>query len=83
MPHRVTMYSRPTCGLCDAAREEIMAAREDSSFEYEEVFVDGDQALEKDYGLRVPVVLVDGVERFEVEVPREELRALLSRPPGA
>ena len=83
MPHRVTMYSRPICGLCDAAREEIMAARDDASFEYEEIDVDGDPELEKEYGLRVPVVLVDGVERFEVDVPREELRALLDAVPGA
>lgn len=72
------MYSRTTCGLCDRAREEILALRAEVPFEYEEVFVDGDQALEKEYGLRVPVILVDGVERFEVEVPRGDLRALLA-----
>lgn len=77
MPGSVRMYSRTACGLCDRAREEILAVREDIPFEYDEVFVDGDQALELEYGLRVPVILVDGVERFEVEVPREELRALL------
>ena len=72
------MYSRTTCGLCDRAREEILAVRADVQFDYDEVFVDGDDALEREYGLRVPVILVDGVERFEVQVPREELRALLS-----
>lgn len=77
------MYSRRTCGLCDAAREVILAVREESPFEYEEVLVDGDARLEGDYGLRVPVVLVDGVERFEVEVPADELRALVSAPAGA
>ena len=30
------------------------------------------------YGLRVPVVLVDGEERFEVEVDPDELRRLLA-----
>lgn len=77
------MYSRRTCGLCDAARDVILAVREESPFEYEEVLVDGDARLEEDYGLRVPVVLVDGVERFEVEVPADELRALVSAPAGA
>ena len=72
------MYSRRTCGLCDEARDAILSVRADIGFEFEEVFVDGDDALEREYGLRVPVVLVDGVERFEVEVPAGELRTLLS-----
>ena len=72
------MYSRRTCGLCDEAREAILSVRGDLEFEFEEVFVDADDALEREYGLRVPVVLVDGVERFEVEVPSGELRGLLS-----
>lgn len=71
------MYSRTTCGLCDQAREAILALRADVSFEYEEVFVDEDEALEREYGLRVPVVLVDGVERFETEVEPVTLRDLL------
>ena len=71
------MYSRTTCGLCDRAREEILALRSEVPFEYDEVFVDGDDALEREYGLRVPVVLVDGEEAFEVEVTREDLRAAL------
>lgn len=83
VPVRVTMYSRTTCGLCDAAREVILAVRERAPFEYEEVFVDGDDSLEREYGLRVPVVLVDGVEQFEVEVPGGELRALVEASPGA
>ncbi|MGH2724741.1 MAG: glutaredoxin family protein [Actinomycetota bacterium] len=76
---RVTMYSRTTCELCDEAREVILAARAEVSFDYDEVFVDGDAALEKDYGVRVPVVVVDGREAFELTVDpgafRAELRA--------
>jgi hypothetical protein len=77
------MYSRARCGLCDEAREVILAVREDTPFEYEEIEVDGDDWLEGEYGLRVPVVLVDGVERFEVDVPPADLRALVSAPSGA
>ena len=65
---RVTMYSRTTCGLCDQAREAILAVRAEAPFDYEEVFVDGRDDLERAYGLRVPVVLIDGHEAFEVEV---------------
>jgi hypothetical protein len=66
--HSVVIYLRRTCHLCDEARDMIMAERKRSPFEFEEVFVDGDDGLERDYGLRVPVVEVDGVEEFEFVV---------------
>jgi hypothetical protein len=72
------MYSRTTCGLCDEAREVILEARGGHPFEYEEVFVDGRQELENRYGQRVPVVLVDGEERFDLRVDPQELRAALA-----
>jgi Glutaredoxin-like domain (DUF836) len=68
------MYSRATCGLCDQAREVILAVRAETHFDYEELFVDGRDDLERAYGVRVPVVLVDGEERFELHVDGPELR---------
>ena len=65
---RVVMYSRRTCGLCDEARAVIEAERAYTPFEFQEVFIDGDDALERDYGLRVPVVEIEGRERFEYHV---------------
>jgi hypothetical protein len=64
----VLMYARPGCGLCDEAREVIMAERARTPFEYREVDVSGDDALELEYGIRIPVVLVDGRELFEIRV---------------
>ena len=75
--HVVTLYSRPRCGLCDRAREQILALREGADFELEEVSIEGDQELEREYGLRIPVVAIDGEERFEVELSADELRAAL------
>ena len=71
------MYSRTTCGLCDRARETILAVRAETPFEFEEVFVDGRDDLERAYGLRVPVVTIDGEEIFELEVEPEPLRAVI------
>lgn len=62
------MYSRPGCHLCDEAREVILAEQQRTSFGYEEVDVTGSDELELEYGLRIPVVLVDGRERFEILV---------------
>jgi glutaredoxin len=76
----VTMYSRTTCGLCDEARDVILAVRAETPFEYEEVFVDDRDELERAYGVRVPVVLVDGQERFELHVDPDELRRVVAGP---
>jgi glutaredoxin len=73
----VRMYSRPGCHLCDEARAVIESLRRRIPFEYEEVDISGDDALELEYGIRIPVVLVDGRERFEIAVdPGELVRAL-------
>lgn len=68
MSTTVLMYSRPGCHLCDEARQVILAERVRTGFVYEEVDVSGDDALELEYGIRIPVVLVDGEEVFEIRV---------------
>jgi glutaredoxin len=74
---QVLLYSRPGCGLCDEARAVILAERERSEFEFAEEDVTDDDALEREYGIRIPVVLIDGEERFEVRVdPRSLARAV-------
>ncbi|HEX5947984.1 MAG TPA: glutaredoxin family protein [Actinomycetota bacterium] len=73
------MYSRTACGLCDKAREVVLAVRAEAPFQYEEVFIDGRDDLERAYGLRVPVLLVDGAEAFEVEVDPAQLLAAVRR----
>ena len=66
--HVVVMYSRRLCGLCDIARAVVLAERERTPFAFEEVFIEGNDALERAHGLRVPVIEIDGVERFETSV---------------
>ena len=68
------MYSRPGCGLCDEARDVILAERERRPFEYREVDITGDDKLELEFGIRIPVVFVGGVERFEIRLDADELR---------
>ena len=70
---QVLMYSRPGCGLCDTARDVILRVRERTPFDYREVDISGDDTLELEYGIRIPVVLVDGRERFEISVDARRL----------
>jgi glutaredoxin-like protein DUF836 len=74
---RVVMFSRPGCHLCDVARNEILAVQRRDPFVFEEISIEGDDALELEYGIRIPVVTVDGLERFEISVDAGELEALV------
>jgi glutaredoxin len=65
---RVVLYSRVGCHLCDEARDVLMAERSRSTFDLVEIDVAGDDDLEREYGIRIPVVEIDGEERFEYEV---------------
>jgi glutaredoxin len=73
----VVLYSRPRCGLCDEARAVILAERARTPFAFTEVDVSTDDELERAYGIRIPVVVVDGEEAFEVRVDPAAFAALL------
>jgi glutaredoxin len=73
----VTLYSRPGCHLCDEARAVLERVRATHPFRLEEIDIDADDALFKRYLERIPVVAVDGEERFEFFVDDEALKRTL------
>ena len=81
--HRVTLYTRPGCHLCDVARETILSLRERVGFEFSEIDIEADEELELEYGIRIPVVEVDGEEAFEVSVDPVQLARLVRPDPPA
>jgi glutaredoxin len=73
----VVLYSRRGCHLCDEARNVILAVRERWAFSFDEIDIETDDALLREYGIRIPVVTVDGEERFEISVDPAELERLV------
>jgi hypothetical protein len=73
-------YTRAKCHLCDSAWYVVRRAVRGCQVEVEQVDVDSDAALAARYGHDVPVVLVDGIERFRHRVDAEALRQFLSDP---
>ena len=71
------LYQRDNCHLCDLALGVLAQAR---TPEFESVFIDGDDALEARYGLRVPV-LRDPSRDIELDWPFDagKLQALFTR----
>jgi hypothetical protein len=77
--NRVTLISRDGCHLCEDAEavlDRILPGQ------WSRVDVDSDVGLERDYGDRVPVVLLDGAEHGYWRVEEARLLRDLARQPG-
>jgi glutaredoxin len=70
---QVVLYTRAGCHLCDDARDLLVRYE----LEPESVDVDADPRLRERYDACVPVVVIDGVERFRGRVSEVLLRRLL------
>jgi glutaredoxin len=74
---QVVLYGREGCCLCDDAREVLLRVRAQQPFALTELDIDRDERLLRSYLERIPVVTVDGVERFSLFVDEAELRQSL------
>jgi glutaredoxin len=75
---QVTLYARPDCHLCDRARNQLEALREEGlAFQLEEVDIDSDERLLARYLERIPVVMLGGEIVGELWLDPDSLRARL------
>jgi hypothetical protein len=58
----IKLFSRRGCHLCEVALEEMrrIASANQIAIKVDEIFIDGDLALESEYGFMVPVIHIDG-----------------------
>lgn len=75
---RVDFYTRDGCCLCDEALKLLASARRRYPFELHLIDVDQAASLQQAYGSRVPVIVVNGRERFHGRVNRVLLERLLA-----
>jgi Glutaredoxin-like domain (DUF836) len=68
---RVVVFTAPGCHLCGPAIETVRAV---CGSGFAVVDITTDTELERQYRVRIPVVEVDGVERFRYHVDGDELR---------
>jgi glutaredoxin len=71
---RLTLVTRPGCHLCDVAKEAMARIAAETGEGWTELDVESDIALEREYGDRVPVILLDGKEHGYWRVEEERLR---------
>lgn len=73
-PIRVILYERQGCHLCEEAR--VLLDEMLGMDRYARVDIDADDDLVVRYGFRIPVINLDGVDRLEAPIERDEVRAL-------
>ena len=80
--NRLTLISRPGCHLCEVAEQVLDRIAADTGVQWTKVDVTDSIELERDYGDRVPVLLLDGSEHGYWRIEEERLLRDLARPPG-
>ncbi len=73
-PKQVILYTRPGCHLCHQALQLLQRY----GLEPDVVDIDADPQLRQRYDVCVPVVVIDGRERFRGRVDERLLRRLLN-----
>jgi len=73
----VTLYTKPDCPLCEKAERLLRRLQGEFPFDLDVIDITKDEALFERYCLEVPVVAIEGAERFFGRVPEGELREAL------
>ena len=83
IPRGLVVLSRESCGLCAQMLEELAALeRRQDIPEVKVLDVDSDADLARQYGLKVPVLLLDGSVICHYTLNSNELLRLVGRPPA-
>jgi len=73
----LTIYSRPGCHLCDEMEATVVRVALTIPLTLEHIDISTDPALEAEYGLEIPVLMVDGKKAAKFRVSEEELVRIL------
>ena len=57
--HKITLYSKEGCHLCENAKEALFELADDFEIELEEVDITTDSALFEKYKYTIPVMVID------------------------
>lgn len=76
--HKVTLYGKAECCLCDEAMVVLRKVDAVVPFELEKIDISENPELLNEFGLKIPVIFVDGVQAFKYRVNEGRLIKLLS-----
>lgn len=76
-PREVTLYTRPSCHLCEEAKAAITPLLRESGASLREVNIDDDLVLRERYGWDVPVIFLGARKVAKHRVNLEQFRRQL------
>jgi hypothetical protein len=76
----LTIYSRPGCHLCDDMKAVVHRVADacGEPLAIDEVDISTDAQLESQYGLEIPVLLLDGRKVAKYRIGEDELKRVLA-----
>lgn len=78
-PAQVRLYTRPGCHLCEEMLREMLAADCADEYLLEEINIDDDPALKESYGLKIPLLTINGKTAFKYRLTAAEFRQRIRR----
>jgi glutaredoxin len=75
MRHRLVLYSRLDCCLCDEMKTLIQQVAERTPLDLEEIDIDSSADLKQKYGEEVPVLFINGRKAFKYRLTARQLSA--------
>ncbi len=79
MAREVVLYSRRGCHLCEIVKESLSKLARQTQFTWQEIDVDSDDALRRQFNDEVPVVFIDGKKAFKYRMNEQDFLRRLSR----
>jgi hypothetical protein len=73
MNHRLVLYSRKDCCLCEDMKNIIRQVARKTPLTVDEIDVDSSAALREKYGEEVPVLFINGRKAFKYRLTAIEL----------
>ncbi|MEI6692508.1 MAG: glutaredoxin family protein [Chlorobium sp.] len=75
--HKVTLYGKKECCLCDEAMDVLLKVQVLEPFDLEKIDISDNSDLLAEFGLKIPVISVDGIQAFKYRVNETRLLGLL------
>jgi glutaredoxin len=69
---QVVVYSRKGCHLCEIVKETLGKLHRRGGFKWQEIDVDSDESLRRQFSDEVPVVFIDGRKAFKYHMDEQD-----------
>jgi glutaredoxin len=77
-PRQVVVYSRKGCHLCEIVKETLTKLHRRGGFTWQDIDVDSDEQLRRQFTDEVPVVFINGRKAFKYRMDESDFLRKLS-----